>query len=45
MTVGAWNTYTIPLSAFGVSGWIYKFIVQQQGNTPQVMEYDQVGFL
>jgi hypothetical protein len=44
--VGQWNVYTIPLSAFGIGtpGWIYKFILQEQGTTPQQMEVDQVGF-
>ncbi len=45
MTPGVWNTYKIPLVDFAVSGWIYKFILQQQGVTPQVMLYDEVGFL
>jgi hypothetical protein len=44
MVAGQWNVYTIPLADFGVSGWIYKFIVQQQGVTPQAWEIDQVGF-
>jgi hypothetical protein len=42
--VGQWNVYTIPLADFAVSGWIYKFIIQQQGTTPQTWEIDQVGF-
>ena len=44
--VGQWNVYTIPLSAFftTVPAWIYKFIIQQQGTTPQTWEIDQVGF-
>ncbi len=45
MVAGQWNTYTIPLTDFAVSGWIYKFIVQQQGVTPQAWEIDQVEFL
>jgi hypothetical protein len=45
MVAGQWNTYTIPLADFGVSGWIYKFIVQQQGVTPMAWEIDQVEFL
>jgi hypothetical protein len=47
MTVGAWNTYKIPLTALGLPAegrWIYKIIVQQQGNTPQVWYIDRVGF-
>jgi Calx-beta domain len=44
MVAGQWNVYTIPLADFGVSGWIYKFIIQQQGVTPQSWEIDQVGF-
>jgi hypothetical protein len=44
MVAGQWNVYKIPLADFGVSGWIYKFIVQQQGVTPQPWEIDQVGF-
>jgi hypothetical protein len=45
MAAGQWNVYTIPLADYSVSGWIYKFIVQQQGVTPQAWEIDQVGFL
>jgi len=43
---GQWNVYTVPLTAFfnPVPAWIYKFIIQQQGVTPQVWEIDQVGF-
>jgi len=44
MIAGQWNVYTIPLADFGVSGWIYKFILQQQGVSPQSWEIDQVGF-
>jgi hypothetical protein len=44
MVAGQWNVYTVPLADFGVSGWIYKFIIQQQGVTPQSWEIDQVGF-
>jgi len=46
MTVNSWNVYTVPLSAFdiGTPGWIYKFIIQQQGVTPQQWYIDQVGF-
>jgi hypothetical protein len=48
MTAGEWNVYTVPLTDFGLAAngqWIYKFIVQQQGNTPQTVLIDQVGFL
>jgi hypothetical protein len=47
MVVGQWNTYKIPLSTLGLPAggqWIYKFIVQQQGTTPQVWYLDQIGF-
>jgi hypothetical protein len=44
LVVNQWNVCTIPLSDFGVSGWIYKFILQQQGTTPQTWYLDQVGF-
>lgn len=47
LTVLAWNVCTIPLIDFGLGSqtWIYKFIVQQQGATPQPWNIDQVGFL
>jgi hypothetical protein len=45
-----WNVYTIPLADFCTPAqptfpaWIYKFINQQQGVTPQTWYIDQVGF-
>jgi hypothetical protein len=44
MVAGQWNVYTVPLSDYAVSGWIYKFIIQEQGSTPQALFIDQVGF-
>jgi len=44
MVANQWNVYKIPLTAFGLTGWIYKFMIQQQGTTPQVWYIDQVGF-
>jgi hypothetical protein len=45
-TPGVWGVYTIPLADFKLTNrtWIYKFIMQQQGVTPQQWEIDQVGF-
>jgi hypothetical protein len=47
MVPGEWNVYIIPLTDFGLTNgqWIYKFIFQQQGVTPQTVLLDQVGFL
>jgi hypothetical protein len=46
MVANEWNVYTVPLADFALGGqqYIYKFIIDQQGTSPQDWELDQVGF-
>jgi len=49
MTVGQWNTYKIPLSAFGNSAWPYgnqilKFMIQDVTGASSTFYISQLGF-